>query len=404
MGAQARRLAHDYADDVYARRLVIDDFKAFKSSTVHLQPMSLILGPNGTGKTSVLQAFELLTKVVESTIKTVLDQREWDYTDLSHLKTKTKQFGFEVALADGLSSNEDELLRWRIRLGHKRGPGVAAESVKLGDETLLSRSWREMSRFDRSTGAPERITQTLTQSWLSTVAVEDSDRFPELLKVAEWARQVAGYIELQPTELRTASRRTDEGIGRDGGKLAGFLAFLESKHPEQFEAAIDAVRSVYPRLVAIELKSARAGWVRLTVTERWGKKELTFNAQQVSDGLLRLLAIAALAWSPIPPSLVMFDEIENGLHPHLLEAVIGLLQSVADNGTQVIATTHSPVALNYVKSAEQVLIASRDRTTGEATLTPMNRSRAYKRVQAVMDPGEAWFNLGEERLLAKVDS
>lgn len=161
---------------------------------------------------------------------------------------------------------------------------------------------------------------------------------------------------------------------------------------------------MYPRLVGVDLRSERAGWIRLAVTERWGNRELMFNAQQVSDGLLRLLAIAALAWSPTPPSLVMFDEIENGLHPHLLGAVIELLQSVADNGTQVIATTHSPVALNYVKSAEQVLIAHRDSTTGEASLTPMHLSRAYQRVESVMDPGEAWFNLGEERLLAKVDS
>lgn len=51
-----------------------------------------------------------------------------------------------------------------------------------------------------------------------------------------------------------------------------------------------------------------------------------------------------------------------------------------------------------------MLIAHRDSTTGEASLTPMHLSRAYQRVESVMDPGEAWFNLGEERLLAKVDS
>lgn len=387
---------------MYARRLVIDDFKAYRSASVELEPLTLILGPNGTGKTSVLQAFELMASLVEATIRTVLEQREWEYTDLSHLRSPTKQFGFEVELADSLA-NPEETLCWKIRLGHKRGPGVASEHITIGDEVLLARTWRDMRRLNRSTDEMERITQTLTQSWLSAVTVEDANRFPELLAVADWARHVAGYIELQPAELRTASRRTDEGIGRDGGRLAGFLAFLSAKHPDRFDAAIAAVRAVYPRLERVEMKSARAGWYRLAITERWGNKELTFNAQQVSDGLLRLLAIAALAWSPTPPSLIMFDEIENGLHPHLLGAVIGLLQSVADRGTQVVATTHSPVALNYVKSADQVLIASRNNKTGEATLTPLSHSRAYQRVADVMDPGEAWFNLGEERLLAKVE-
>lgn len=388
---------------MFVRRLEIKDFKSYKSVTIDLEPLSLILGPNGAGKTSVLQALELVTSLVDSNIKHVLESRDWDFADLSHLKTKNKQFGFELTLADSTATIDEDLLRWSVRLGHKRGPGLAAEAVHRNGKRLMSRTWREMKRVDRSTGEREAITQTLTQSWLSSVASEDEERFPELLKIAGWSRGAAGYIELQPSELRTASRLTDVGIGRHGGSLAGFLAFLKSKHPDRFTSAIEDVRRVYPTFIAVDLKTERAGWVRLHVTERYGDKDLTFNSQQVSDGLLRLLAIAALAWSPDPPSLVMFDELENGLHPYLLGAVMQLLQRVADRGTQVVATTHSPIALNYVSSASQVLIASRDPRSGEGTVTSMNRSRAYQRVESVMEPGEAWFNLGEDRLLAKLD-
>jgi predicted ATPase len=383
---------------VFIRRLEINDFKAYASADIPLSPLTLILGPNGTGKTSVLQALELVSGLVDSTIKEVLARRDWDYTDLSHLKSKTKQFGFTLQF-DGDDFDE---LTWSIKLGHKRGPGIASEVVFEDELRLLHRSWRDMTRTDQETGQSESITQMLTQSWLSAVSADDDNRFPGLLKIATWARSVAGYIELQPAELRTSARRTDEGIGNDGGKLAGFLGFLKAKHPDRFDAVIEQVRRVYPRLVSVGLKTARAGWIRLEVVEKWGSKQLAFNAQQVSDGLLRLLAISALAQAPDPPSLVMIDEIENGLHPHLLNALVEMLQQVADSGTQVIATTHSPIALNYVRDAEQVLIAGRHQKSGVASLTPLSRSVAYRRVASVMDPGEAWYNLGEDRLLSKL--
>ena len=98
----------------------------------------------------------------------------------------------------------------------------------------------------------------------------------------------------------------------------------------------------------------------------------------------------------------MIDEVENGLHPHLLESLVELLHGLSEAGTQVIATTHSPIALNYVRDASQVLIATRDVSTGVATLTPMDRAPGYRKVRGAMDPGEAWYNLGEERLLGSV--
>lgn len=381
---------------VIVRQLTIHDFKAYSDVSIDLQPLTLILGQNGCGKTSVLQAFELLAGLVDSNIKDVLARREWSFGDLSHLKTKTKTFGFKVGFA-----GSD--LSWSIKLGAKRGPGVAQEVVSLDGEALMTRTWRDMKRLDRRSNEWEGISQTLTQSWLSAVTSEDESRFPELFAVAEWARGAAGYVELQPAALRSPSRRTAGGVGRDGGSVAGFLAHLAAKHPDRFEAVVQAVREAYPRLVSVNVRSAQAGWNRIEVVERWGKKSLSFNARQVSDGLLRLLAVAAMAHSPSQPSLVMLDEVENGLHPHLLGALVALLQRLADSGTQVIATTHSPVALNFVGDASQVVIASRNPDTGQASLVPMDRSRAYQKVQSVMGPGEAWYNLGEDRLLRALD-
>ena len=139
------------------------------------------------------------------------------------------------------------------------------------------------------------------------------------------------------------------------------------------------------------------------MTERWGSKAITFNARQVSDGLLRLLAISALHELPEPPSMILIDELENGLHPHLLGGLIQMLQSLDDGSkgrTQVVFTTHSPVGLNFVNRMEQVLLVSR-RQDGVARITRLSDvPRAQKLRAQQMDLGEIWYNLGDAKLVA----
>ncbi len=79
---------------------------------------------------------------------------------------------------------------------------------------------------------------------------------------------------------------------------------------------IRRVHSRYPNFRGLVLTTTGAGWYRVSVAERWGRETVRLLAPQVSDGLLRLIAISAMHELPEPPSIVMIDEIENGLHPH----------------------------------------------------------------------------------------
>ena len=382
-----------YRSAVMLKRLRLIDFKAFSDATVELQPFTMIVGPNGSGKTSVLQAIELATGLVTGSISDMLETRSWEYGELSHQRSAGKQFGFELQLVDG-----DVVYEWNLRLGARRSPGVALESVTADGEELMRRKSRTMSRVETATSEVESVVQTLTQSWLSAVTAEDQTRYPELLCVANWARSVERYVALQPERLRDQSRRTSHGIGRYGENLAGFLGYLKTKQPAALEAVLERVKRVYPRLIDVHIKSPRAGWCRIEVTEKWGDKVLNFNARQVSDGLLRLLAVASIQATATPPSLVMFDEIENGLHPHLLGSLVTLLRDVAAAGIQVITTTHSPIALNHA-APDEVVVVTRDAVTSVANLVAFDETLGYLKLGSVLEPGELWYNLGEAKLL-----
>lgn len=377
------------------RKLSIQSFKAFNDATVEFHPLTVIIGPNGSGKSTVLQAIELLGGLVRRSLPAVLESHGWDYNNLPRLKAPNRQFGFIAELDDKAR------LEWEIRLGARRRAGIAAERLVdlTSDEVLMARTGRSMERYNHEKRTYESIRQTLTSSWLSAVDEEDKDAFPELVQAARWARHIHPYIELDPVRLREPSRRA-EGIGASGENLAGFLRQLREKNPAAFARTMKRLQARYPHVADITLRQGTAGWTRIEVTEKWGPDRVTVNAKQVSDGLLRLLAISALHEVEPPPTVLMFDEIENGVHPHLLGGLISMLRSLSQmKKTQVVVTTHSPVALNFV-DPEHVLIASR-RSSGDAILNSLAESDGYRRLSSVFDPGELWYNLGEAKLLQR---
>jgi len=77
---------------------------------------------------------------------------------------------------------------------------------------------------------------------------------------------------------------------------------------------------------------------------------------------------------------------------------MGLLQDLTRAGVQVLATSHSPIALNYVDSARQVLLARRV-ARGPARLSVIADTRGFRELGDHFDIGELWYNLGEQRLI-----
>jgi predicted ATPase len=118
-------------------------------------------------------------------------------------------------------------------------------------------------------------------------------------------------------------------------------------------------------------------------------------------GLAAFLARLQRRDMPETPSLILLDELEDGLHPALLGSVVEMLGELArDKAVQVIATTHSPITLNYLESGKQVLLVHRARS-GAAKVTPFSELHDFSDLRQYFDLGEMWYNVGEDRLLGR---
>ncbi|MEW6366694.1 MAG: AAA family ATPase [Acidobacteriota bacterium] len=378
--------------------LSLESFKAFAKARIPLQPFTMLIGPNGAGKSTILQAIDLLGGLVTSSVPEYLQSRAWEYADLPHLRARNVRLSISAELDFSGSP-----VVWGVALGARRFAGIAGESVQVvGGQELLGRAGRNMWRWNEQKRTVETIQQTLTSSWLSTLDVErDASNFPVLVEVARWARGVQCYFFLDPLKLRAPGRGEPSGIGLHGEFLAPFLARLRERDRERFDRLIDRVREHYPRLIALHPKRTQYGWTQLEVTEKWNNEKATFNARQVSDGLLRLIAVAAMYEQPESPSVLLLDEIENGLHPHLLGAFIGMLQAFVKQRagkSQVIVATHSPLAVNFCESPDAIILVARGRG-GQPRVVPLDSTHGFQRLRRHFDHGELWYNLGEDKLI-----
>ena len=393
------------------RRLDIQSFKAFggprpDATGIPLQPFTVLVGPNGSGKSTILQAIDLLGWMSGGPLSAMLEAHQWEYADLRHQRSRASStVHAEIALPRANVS-------WTVELGARESDGVMEEVISRQDGTessvIVERRGREVRRYSEKTGAEDTLAFTAAgSSWLSTIDPKrDLADYPTLIALAEWAKHVRAYYFLDPVALRAPSRakgaKGDE-LGLHGENLPSFLGRIKAR-PKDFARLLERVQAHYPRLVDIHVRKTSYGWAHVEVTEKWNGETGKFNARQVSDGLLRLIAVAAIHEMREPPSVLLLDEIENGLHPRLLGGFVSMLEELAKGGrTQVVVATHSPITLNYVSSPESVLLVTRGEQGG-VRVTPFNEARGFSGLREHFELGELWYNAGEERLVPREKS
>jgi AAA15 family ATPase/GTPase len=157
----------------------------------------------------------------------------------------------------------------------------------------------------------------------------------------------------------------------------------------------------YKQLLSIGSKSLRAGWKQLSIAEEFDGKKMITYATHVNDGLLRLIAI--LAELDSRHGLLLFDEIENGINPELVEFVTDALVKAPQ---QVLVTTHSPMILNYLDDevAKKGVMYLYKTPQGHTQAVPFFKIPSIAAKLEVMGPGEAFVDTNLTELHKEITS
>ena len=344
-------------------RLRVQGFKAVKDSGyVNLQPLTLFIGRNGSGKSSLVEALQWMQDAYFDDLLRATDSRFRAFSYLLNKRSRSIKLHLEFESTPKPVFYDLEVKK---AVGADR-PIVFEETVKQGQtnarETILWTSKRSKGLVFRAVeGAnPEKNGNRLAVQSMS-------EMHATLGGLASFIEGMV-ILRLSPTMMRFES-----SLQREGGRLldeegALLPALLSSFSDEQRRWVRERVARVVGNVGDLKVeKTDRAhGYVVASEKMKWkgGTRKIDLPSWMLSEGTRRITALFALLAARPRPSLLIFEEIENGLDPWTLELVFQELRDAASEDTQVILTTHSPFLLDHVRVEEVVHV---QRTTGHST-------------------------------------
>ena len=284
------------------------NFKALRDAQLALAPFNLVVGPNGSGKTSLIQA--------------LLHLRTLSRLPVAESPPPAKADGMEIVFR---FSPPHERIEARVGCASDYVCDLFQLNVPPSDA-----GWRELQ--------------------------------PRLARIRSFL--------FDHYAMAAPARRADSAeLSSNAANLAAVLARWSTERPEALAALEAEFVRIEPDFSALKLRPAGEGSVGLAAV--LGNGGETIAAENISQGALYLLALLALAFDPQPPSVVCIEELDRGLHPRMLREARDALYRLSHPSAagpsrppvQVVATTHSPYLLDLFKDhPEEVVIAQkRDR-------------------------------------------
>ena len=362
--------------------LSVHGFKAMVNTVIVMNhPITILIGPNGSGKSSVLQAVDFASYFGLGMPEQFFDDRKWALSEVRTLGVSSRIIQLFLGFKD---TEVDRGISWSFAWNTVTGETIY-EVARHDDDIILEYSRRKRA-IERSDYPPIRGVR-LEGSALNIIDIGKNSNTIEqdlLYKLKRWFSSVLSLELLNPAAMRFGTRGAHEHIGRRGQHVASFLASLDKEAFERVEAR---VREFYPPAKSLSTVKKRAGWVDVHLHENYEIGSRTRLAQ-LSDGFLRILALAAIPEFSDKVSLVLLDELEDGLDPHVIPAVV---DSLKQSGTvQSIVTSHSPLLVNFFNPLEISFIA-RDKD-GHTISVMLHDITSLKDGLEYEGPGEIWAN------------
>ena len=358
------------AEKLALKSFRLKNFKAVRDSgTVHFTPLTVLIGDNGSGKSSLVEGLRTYQHIVTDGLNKGM--RTW--RGFEHIINPPLDLADEEVLPKKINPIEF-LVRWKTDSGSFRtqmrvnmSPGkrnicIEKESIQQGRRKVYERNRKgEVFSYKRILPITISNSRSVIQPWLlamnpSTDLEEDtsSDVFIEEESGFSWQFVTLNAYSMGQPRLQ---QRTG-GLIRleeDGSNIAEYLLDIRRRDQSAFDGIVETIQYVLPyaRDLQPTLTSELERAVHLEMTEQ----DYRIKGWLLSTGTLRILALLALFRDPDPPPLIVIEEIENGLDPRTIHLIVEELRNLVESGrSQVIVTTHSPYLLDLLPLWSIVLV------------------------------------------------
>lgn len=302
-------------------RIEITGYKSIKSLSLDLQPINILLGGNGVGKSNFISLFSVVRNIYNENFQNYI-QKKGGPDSLLHYGRKN-------------TSEIDITIFFKSRGGHENQFTLMLEA---GQENLFIKStrtaynaygkWHRLE-YEKNVLESRFAYMKQKQAWYVNNRLVEFD--------------VYHFHDTSDTSPMKALSEIHDNyrLRRDGSNLAAFLFYLQEREPKVFKRIELTIKSIAPFFEGFDLKPNRLNNQKIQL--EWREKgfpETYFNAYHLSDGTLRFICLATLLMQPNPPQTIIIDEPELGLHPVAINKLAALVRKVSIK-SQVILSTQS---------------------------------------------------------------
>ena len=349
------------------RRIGIQGFRRLNDIDIEMRPMMALIGANGVGKTSFMDALALLAASARSS----LNQHLNDLGGVAAVITRDRVG--DIALSAEMDVPNYKPLQYNIQVAPR------GQNYSIAEEALTQaragyfvpfkhvESQHGVVRYYDPAGSrlvqPDWVYDS-QESALSQVP----RMFPEPENLRRILSSVTQYHVLDvgrrapvklPQQLRPAMLP-----GENGEDLAPFLYNLRETNHGKYEAVEDSLRAAFPGFESLNFPIVATGMISMTWKEKTFRNP--FYMHELSEGTLRFLWLVSLLQSPSLSTITMIDEPEVSMHPELL-AILSELMREASNRTQIIVATHSDRLVRFLEPKEIMVMDTEE--NGGARMT-----------------------------------
>jgi len=323
---------------VSVEEIRLQRFRAFENARLVLSDLTYLVGRNGAGKSSLLDAIDLLREAVSDSLENSLDRRG-GLQKVQRFKSgrgRKLPMGIAVVFRIIFPGDREAYALYGFEVQGK--PNIDSSHIR---ECFISSKETSFVRKDKIVESMRKLDISPPSGNLILPLIARSDSLWDI--ILDKIRNLRAY-ELSPAHMAAAPEIGERStLVRDGSNAGDVLKAIEGTYAHRW--VVERLGTITDGINDVRAEALMGRRV-LHFSQHYETDVQSFDASQVSQGTLRSLGVLlALKQNP-QPSIVLVDEIENSVHPCALSVLLDAALASTD-GTRVVLTSHSPEVLSH---------------------------------------------------------
>ena len=315
-------------------KLHLVNWKSFEDSIVYIDPLTFLIGTNASGKSNVLDAFQfmhLLMKgmTLEDAAAAIRGGEDWI------IRQGQDWFELVVTIENGELEYEYSIHVKKLNVG-----------LSFVENHIYVSSRNNQNKVYDDTNFAQDVSTNICIGVEKNLPNQDSK---EVISIVRDALKSIFVLNPDPQAMRRYSKLSKE-LRMDAGNIAGVIAALKPDEKERLEEKLTKYVKPLPERDINKITAVTVGLsgsdAMLYCYEDWNPDK-PVDARGMSDGTLRFAAIIVSLLTLKPGSLLIIEEVDNGLHPSRARELVKVLKEIsAERQIDVLCTTHNPVLMD----------------------------------------------------------